>query len=126
MDLLFAEKYIIFVLAKRREPIDKGFSPLFLRKKCPKNHCFTKHVEKFICRSEISTGFCGFFSGQVGGRIGDIGTRKVKIHLFSGLHFLHFWVTNLVVVRQCTAPCLQGVAQQYWAYGRGEKCTAPC
>ena len=30
MDLHFAEKYIIFVLAKRREPIDKGFSPLFL------------------------------------------------------------------------------------------------
>ena len=30
MDLLFGEKCIIFVLAKRREPIDKGFSPLFL------------------------------------------------------------------------------------------------
>ena len=30
MDLLFGEKCIIFVLAKRREPINKGFSPLFL------------------------------------------------------------------------------------------------
>ena len=30
MNLLFAEKCIIFVLAKRREPINKGFSPLFL------------------------------------------------------------------------------------------------
>ena len=30
MDLHFAEKCIIFVLAKRRMPIDKGFSPLFL------------------------------------------------------------------------------------------------
>ena len=30
MDLHFAEKCIIFVLAKRREPINKGFSPLFL------------------------------------------------------------------------------------------------
>ena len=31
MDLLFGAKCIIFVLAKRREPIDKGFSPLFVR-----------------------------------------------------------------------------------------------
>ena len=30
MDLHFAEKCIIFVLAKRRMPIDKGFFPLFL------------------------------------------------------------------------------------------------
>ena len=30
MNLLFGEKCIIFVLAKRREPINKGFSPLFL------------------------------------------------------------------------------------------------
>ena len=26
----------------------------------------------------------------------------------------------------CTARCLQRVAQRYWAYGWGEKCTAPC
>ena len=90
MDLLFDEKCIIFVLAKRREPIDKGFSPLFLRKMGQKNHCFTKHIEKFICRREISTGFSGNFSGQVGARIDDIEFRKVKRYLFSTLHFLPF------------------------------------
>ena len=90
MDLHFAEKCIIFVLAKRREPIDKGFSPLFSCENAPKNHCFTKHLEKFICRREISTGFSGNFSGQVGARIGDIEFRKVKRYLFSTLHFLPF------------------------------------
>ena len=90
MDLLFDEKCIIFVLAKRREPIDKGFSPLFSCENAQKNHRFTKHIEKFICRREISTGFSGNFSGQVGARIDDIEIRKVKIHLFSTLHFLPF------------------------------------
>ena len=90
MDLHFAEKCIIFVLAKRRMPIDKGFSPLFSYENVPKNHCFTKHIEKFICRREISTGFCGNFSGQVGARIDDIEFRKVKRYLFSTLHFLPF------------------------------------
>ena len=97
MDLHFAEKCIIFVLAKRREPIDKGFSPLFLRKMGQKNHCFTKHIEKFICRREISTGFCGNFSGQVGARIDDIGIREVKRYLFSKGAFLSFRVTTQVV-----------------------------
>ena len=87
MDLHFEGKGIIFVLAKRREPIDKGFSPLFSCENAPKNHCFTKHIEKFICRREISTGFCGNFSGQVGARIDDAETRKVKRYLFSTLHF---------------------------------------
>ena len=87
MDLHFAEKCIIFVLAKRREPINKGFSPLFSCENGPKNHCFTKHIEKFICRSGFSKCFCGFFPGQVGARIDDIETRKVKRYLFSTLHF---------------------------------------
>ena len=90
MDLHFGGKYIIFVLAKRREPIDKGFSPLFFAENGPKNNCFTKHVENFICRSEISTCFCGFFSGQVGARIDDIESSKVKRYLFSNPAFLPF------------------------------------
>ena len=90
MDLHFAEKCIIFVLAKRREPIDKGFSPLFSYENGRKNHCFTKHIEKFICRREISTGFSGNFSGQVGARIDDIGSRKVKRYLFSNPAFFTF------------------------------------
>ena len=87
MDLLFDEKCIIFVLAKRREPIDKGFSPLFSYENGPKNHYFTKHVENSKCRSGFSKCFCGIFSGQVGARIDDMGTRKVKRYLFSTLHF---------------------------------------
>ena len=87
MDLHFAEKCIIFVLAKRREPTDKGFSPLFSCENAPKNHCFSKHVENFTCRRENSTGFCGNFSGQVGARIDDTEIRKVKRYLFSTLHF---------------------------------------
>ncbi|MDY2914284.1 MAG: hypothetical protein SOU18_00005, partial [Alloprevotella sp.] len=63
---------------------------LFSWEKGQKNHCFTKHIENFICRSEIPTCFCGFFSGQVGARIDDIESLKVKIHLFSNLHFYHF------------------------------------
>ncbi|MDY4874795.1 MAG: hypothetical protein SO133_08105, partial [Alloprevotella sp.] len=55
-----------------------------------KNHCFTKHIEKFICRREISTGFSGNFSGQVGARIDDIGSRKVKRYLFSNPAFFTF------------------------------------
>ena len=90
MDLHFAEKCIIFVLAKRREPIDKGFSPLFSYENAQKNHCFTKHIEKFICRSGFSKCFCGNFSGQVGARIDDIEIRKVKIHLFYWGAFLTF------------------------------------
>ena len=90
MDLHFAEKCIIFVLAKRREPIDKGFSPLFSCENGRKNHCFTKHIKNSTCRSGFSTGFCGIFSGQVGARNDDIGGSKVKIHLFSTLHFLPF------------------------------------
>ena len=86
-DLDFAEKCIIFVLAKRREPIDTGFSPLFFGENREKNHCFTKHLEKFICRSGFSICFCGNFSGQVGAQIDDIEIRKVKIHLFLTLHF---------------------------------------
>ena len=96
MDLLFGEKCIIFVLAKRREPINKGFSPLFSYENGRKNHCFTKHIGKFICRSGFSTGFCGFFSGQVGAHIDDIEIRKVKRYLFSTLHFLQFRVTTQV------------------------------
>ena len=96
MDLHFAEKCSIFVLAKRREPIDKGFSPLFLCENGRKNHCFTKHIEKFICRSGFSTGFCGFFLGQVGARIDDIDTSKVKRYLFFIPAFFSFQVTTLV------------------------------
>ena len=113
MDLLFDEKCIIFVLAKRREPIDKGFSPLFSYENAPKNHCFTKHIEKFICRREISTGFSGNFSGQVGARIDDIGFRKVKRYLFSKGAFLSFRVTTQVVL-DCEATCGPSVCGIYF------------
>ena len=72
MDLLFGAKCIIFVLAKRREPIDKGFSPLFSCENGQKSGCSTKHVEKFICRSENFLSESGFPLGEVGARIDDI------------------------------------------------------
>ena len=112
MDLHFAEKCIIFVLAKRRMPINKGFSPLFLCENGRKNHCFTKHLEKFICRSGFSKCFCGFFSGQVGARNDDIEIRKVKIHLFSTLHFLPFQGSTRVVL-DCEATCGPSVCGIY-------------
>ena len=49
--------------------------------------CFTKNVVKSTCLRKISTGFSGFFSGQVGAQIDDIESRKVKRYLFSNLHF---------------------------------------
>ena len=52
MNLLFGEKCIIFVLAKRRMPIDKGFSPLFLA-----------HIKEEIHRKlEILDAFADFLN----------------------------------------------------------------
>ena len=110
MDLHFAEKCIIFVLAKRREPIDKGVSPLFSCENAPKNHYFTKHLEKFICRSGFSICFCGNFSGQVGARNDDIEIQKVKRYLFSTLHF--FATTQVVL--DCEATCGPSVCGIYF------------
>ena len=112
MDLHFGEKCIIFVLAKRREPINKGFSPLFSYENGRKNHCFTKHLGNFICRRKISTCFCGFFSGQVGARIDDVEHRKVKRYLFSTLHFFHFGklLRSFQNTSQCTARCFRLVS----------------
>ena len=44
----------------------------FFCKNRAKMGCFTKHLEKSICLRKISTGFSGFFSGQVGAQIDDI------------------------------------------------------
>ena len=81
-DLDFAEKYIIFVLAKRRMPINKGFSPLFSYENAQKNHCFTKHLEKFICRCGFSKCFCGNFLGFIGIFLGCIGARIDDVENF--------------------------------------------
>ena len=117
MDLLFDEKCIIFVLAKRRMPIDKGFSPLFLCENGRKNHCFTKHLEKFICRSGFSKCFCGNFSGQVAAHIDDIEIRKVKRYLFSTLHFYHFKVMWRSYCKAMYRTLFVGV----WLRGKGSK-----
>ena len=45
----------------------------FLVEKCQNNGCFTKHVEIFSGQIKIFTSESGFFSGQVGARIDDIG-----------------------------------------------------
>ena len=76
MDLHFGEKYIIFVLAKRRKPVNKGFSPLFLCENGQKSGCSTKHLENFIGRSEKFLSESGFSLGEVGARIDDIEPPK--------------------------------------------------
>ena len=83
----FRRKMLYICIAKRREPVNTGFSPLFFCKNRAKMGCFTKHVGKSTCLRKISTCFSGFFSGQVGAQIDDIESRKVKRYLFSNLHF---------------------------------------
>ena len=65
MDLHFAEKCIIFVLAKRRMPINKGFSPLFLYENGRKNHCFTKHLENLYAEADFLNAFAEFFRAKL-------------------------------------------------------------
>ena len=72
----FRRKMLYICIAKRREPVNTGFSPLFFCKNRAKMGCFTKHVGKSTCLRKISTGFSGFFSGQVGAQIDDIESRK--------------------------------------------------
>ena len=68
----------------------------FFCKNRAKMGCFTKHVGKSTCLRKISTCFSGFFSGQVGARIDDIDTSKVKRYLFPIPAFFSFQVTILV------------------------------
>ena len=86
----FRRKMYYLCPSEEENALNTGVFSSFFAENGPKNHCFTKHIEKFICRREISTGFCGNFLGQVGARIDDIGTRKVKRYLFSTLHFFLF------------------------------------
>ena len=53
MDLLFGAKCIIFVLAKRREPIGKGFSPLFSCENAQKKTLFYKAYRKIYMPKRI-------------------------------------------------------------------------
>ena len=85
-------------IAKRREPADTGFSPLFLCENGLKKGFSTKHLEKFICRSGNFLSESGFSLGEVGERIDDIDSRKVKRYLFSKLHFYHFKVLLMLEV----------------------------
>ena len=86
----FGRKYCIFVLAKRREPIGTGVSPLFLATNLTYKGCFTSDVEKN--RSEIIFFLGGivFFLGQVVAIVADIEHPKVKRNLFSNPHFFTF------------------------------------
>ena len=68
----FRRKMYYLCIAKRREPADTGFSPLFYAKMASKKGFFTKHLEKFICRSGNFFSESGFSLGEVGERIDDI------------------------------------------------------
>ena len=50
----------------------------------------TSDVDKFLSEIEFFFSKSGFSLGEVGARIDDIEIQKVKIHLFSTLHFLSF------------------------------------
>ena len=91
MDLHFGGKYIIFVLVKRRKPVNKGFSPLFSYENGQKSEYSTKHLENFIGRNEKFLSESGFSLGEVGARIDDIEPPKVKRYLFFNPAFLPFW-----------------------------------
>ena len=67
------------------------FSSFFCKNRA-KNGCFKKHIEKFICLRKNFLGLSGFFSGQVGERIGDVGVRNVKRNLFFKPAFFPFRV----------------------------------
>ena len=86
----FRGKMYYLCISEEEKALNTGVFSSFFGENREKNHCFTKHIEKFICRREISTGFSGIFSGQVGARIDDVDHRKVKRYLFSNLHFFHF------------------------------------
>ena len=77
-------KCIIFVLAKRRKPIDTGFSPLFLAKKWD----FYLRGRKFYITEKNFSWSLRIFLRHVGGFFGDLGGRKLKDIYFLGCIFL--------------------------------------
>ena len=78
-------KCIIFVFAKRREPVNTGFSPLFLPQK---SHFYLR--DRFFYITEIFfLEFADFFR-NVGCIFADEERLKLKRYLFSKPHFLLF------------------------------------
>ena len=81
----FVEKCIIFVLVKGREPVNTGFSPLFLSQK---SHFYLR--DRFFYITEIFfLEFADFFR-NVGCIFADEERLKLKRYLFSKPHFLLF------------------------------------
>ena len=83
-------KWFIFVLAKRREPIDTVFSPLFLAKIGVKMVVLHYELVVSTLLRSFFLGVCGFFLRNVDGYFGDVEWRKVKRYLFSKPHFFLF------------------------------------
>ena len=83
-------KWFIFVLAKRRKPIDTGFSPLFLAKIRVKKVVLHYELVISTLRRKFFLGVCGFFLRNVGVFFGDVERLKVKRYLFSKPHFFIF------------------------------------
>ena len=67
------------MLAKRREPINTGLSPLFV----PRNRLFYLGDRKNTSEIIFFLGVSGKFLGQVVAIIADVEPRKVKRYLFS-------------------------------------------
>ena len=66
MDL--SGKWFIFVLAKRREPLISGFSPLFWAKIGVKKVVLHYELVISTLRRKFFLGVCGFFLRNVGAR----------------------------------------------------------
>ena len=92
----FGRKCIIFVLAKRREPIYTGLSPLFL----PLNQLFYLGDRKNTSEIVFFLGVIRKFLGQLFAIIADVEPRNVKRYLFSQGADLTFQGSPQVVARQ--------------------------
>ena len=57
----FRLKKLYICIAKKRRPINTGFSPFF----CSKSGISTSEIEKFTYEIKNFSGSGGFFSGQV-------------------------------------------------------------
>ena len=103
--------YYLCYTKEERAPNTRALSS-FLLKNLTDKGCFTSEVEKNTSEIDFFLGGIVRFLGQVVASVADVEPQKVKRYLF-------FWDADLT---------FQGSAQvqRYWAYGRGEKCTAPC
>ena len=125
IELDFAGKCCIFVLAQRREPIDAGFLLFF----CPKISDFYLGDRKIYLRDKnffwllrifFGPSWCAqwrfrkFFGLQILKDIKVFGAKKLHFNISSN-YSGGFLIANCAG-KKCTAPCLQGVSIEGQGY----------